>query len=73
MREFSIQTHVFFGENALGRLEEIRNKSVLIVCDKFIVESGVAVKIKARLASCQVFVFCDFVPDPPVEVVADGI
>lgn len=73
MREFSIQTHVFFGENALGRLEEIQNKSVLIVCDKFIVESGVADKIKARLASCQVFVFSDIVPDPPVEVVADGI
>ena len=73
MREFSIQSHVFFGENALGRLEEIRNKSVLIVCDKFIVESGVADKIKARLASCQVFVFSDIVPDPPVEVVADGI
>lgn len=73
MRKFSIQTHVFFGENALGRLEEIRNKSVLIVCDKFIVESGVADKIKARLASCQVFVFSDIVPDPPVEVVADGI
>ena len=73
MREFSIQTHVFFGENALGRLEEIRNKSVLIVCDKFIVESGVADKIKARLASCQVYVFSDIVPDPPVEVVADGI
>lgn len=73
MREFSIQTHVFFGENALGRLEEIRNKSVLIVCDKFIVESGVADKIKARLSSCQVFVFSDIVPDPPVEVVADGI
>lgn len=73
MREFSIQTHVFFGENALGRLEEIRNKSVLIVCDKFIVESGVADKIKARLASCQVFIFSDIVPDPPVEVVADGI
>ena len=73
MREFSIQTHVFFGENALGRLEEIRNKSVLIVCDKFIVESGVADKIKARLASCQVYVFSDIVPDPQVEVVADGI
>lgn len=46
---------------------------MLIVCDKFIVESGVADKIKARLASCQVFVFSDIVPDPPVEVVADGI
>lgn len=73
MREFSIRTNVFFGENALGRLEEIQGKSVLIVSDRFMVESGVVDKIKARLSACQVFVFSDIVPDPPVEVVAEGI
>lgn len=73
MREFSIRTNVFFGENALGRLEEIQGKSVLIVSDRFMVESGVVDKIKARLNACHVFVFSDIVPDPPVEVVAEGI
>lgn len=73
MREFSIRTNVFFGENALGRLEEIQGKSVLIVSDRFMVESGVVDKIKERLNSCQVFVFSDIIPDPPIEVVAEGI
>ena len=73
MREFSIRTNVFFGENALGRLEEIQGKSVLIVSDRFMVESGVVDKIKARLNACHVFVFSDIIPDPPIEVVAEGI
>lgn len=73
MREFSISTNVFFGENSLGRLDEIQNKRVLIVCDNFMVKSGVVDKVKAHLESCQVFVFSDIIPDPPIEVVAEGI
>lgn len=73
MKEFSISTNVFFGENSLGRLDEIQNKSVLIVCDSFMEQSGIVDKIKEHLQSCQVFVFSDIIPDPPVEVVAEGI
>ncbi|MCI8647253.1 MAG: iron-containing alcohol dehydrogenase [Firmicutes bacterium] len=73
MKEFSISTNVFFGENALCRLEEIKEKSVLIVCDSFMEQSGAVDKIKKHLQSCQVFVFSRIVPDPPIEVVAEGI
>lgn len=73
MKEFSISTNVFFGENSLSRLDEIKNKSVLIVCDSFMEQSGVVDKVKEHLPSCQVFVFSDIIPDPPVEVVAEGI
>ena len=73
MREFSISTNVFFGENSLSRLDEIQNKSVLIVCDHFMEQSGVVDKVKGHLTSCEVFVFSDIIPDPPVEVVAEGI
>lgn len=73
MREFSISTNVFFGENSLGRLDEIKKKSVLIVCDDFMVKSGVVDKVKAHLKDCQVFVFSGITPDPPVEVVVEGI
>ncbi len=73
MKEFSISTNVFFGENSLGRLDEIQNKSVLIVCDSFMEQSGVVDKIKSHLQSCQVFVFSKIIPDPPIEVVAEGI
>lgn len=73
MKEFSISTNVFFGENSLSRLDEIQGKSVLIVCDSFMEQSGAVDKIKSHLPSCQVFVFSKIIPDPPVEVVAEGI
>ena len=73
MKEFSISTNVFFGENSLGRLDEIKDKRVLIVCDSFIEQSGMVDKIKSHLDSCSVSVFSDIIPDPPVEVVAEGI
>ncbi len=73
MKEFSISTNVYFGEGSLSRLSEIKNKRVLIVCDKFIESSGMAVKIQEKLVDCQVTVFSEIVPDPPVEIIATGI
>lgn len=73
MKEFSISTQVFFGENALDKLLEIQNKHVFIVTDKFLVQSGAIDQIKNRLPSCQITVFTDVVPDPPIEVVAAGL
>ena len=73
MKEFSISTNVFFGENSLGRLQQLNNKRVLIVCDEFMKNSGVVDRIKGYLDTCDVYVFSSIVPDPPVEVVAEGI
>ncbi|WP_061342878.1 1-propanol dehydrogenase PduQ [Clostridium botulinum] len=73
MKEFSISTNVYFGEGSLSRLSEIKNKRVLIVCDKFIESSGMAVKIQEKLVDCQVTVFSEIVPDPTVEIIAAGI
>ncbi|WP_252213628.1 1-propanol dehydrogenase PduQ [Clostridium sp. VAP41] len=73
MKEFSISTNVYFGEGSLSRLSEIKNKRILIVCDKFIESSGMAAKIQEKLADCQVTVFSEIVPDPPVEIIAAGI
>ncbi len=64
---------MYFGEGSLSRLSEIKNKRVLIVCDKFIESSGMAVKIQEKLVDCQVTVFSEIVPDPPVEIIAAGI
>ena len=73
MKEFNISTNVFFGENCLERLDRIQNKRVIIVCDAFMVKSGVVDKIKAHLQGCEVSVFDKTVPDPPIEVVSEGI
>ncbi len=73
MKEFDISTNVFFGENSLERLERIQGKRVIIICDAFMVKSGVVDKIKARLRDCTITVFDKTVPDPPIEVVSEGI
>ncbi|MDR5587126.1 MULTISPECIES: 1-propanol dehydrogenase PduQ [Clostridium] len=73
MKEFSISTNVYFGKGSLSRLSEIKNKRVLIVCDKFIESSGMAAKVQEKLVDCQVTIFSDIIPDPPVEIIAAGI
>lgn len=73
MKKFSISTDIYFGKEALNKLNEISNKMVLIICDKFIETSGMVNKIKERLNKCSVFIFSDIMPDPSVEIVAYGV
>lgn len=73
MKEFSINTKIYFGEGSLDRLNEIKNKRVLIVCDKFMETSGIAAKVQEKLVDCEVSVYSDIVPDPSVEIIASGI
>ena len=73
MKNFNISTNVYFGENSLGILDEIKNRSVLIICDSFMESSGIVDKIKEHLKSCQVYVFSKVIPDPPIEIVSEGI
>ena len=73
MKEFSINTKVYYGEGSLDRLSKIKNKRVLIVCDKFMETSGMAAKVQEKLVDCEVAIYSDIVPDPSVEVIACGI
>lgn len=73
MKEFSLNTKVYFGEGSLDKLCEIKNKRVLIVCDKFMETSGVAARIQQKLEGCEVSIYSGIQPDPSVEIVASGI
>ncbi|WP_138204242.1 1-propanol dehydrogenase PduQ [Haloimpatiens lingqiaonensis] len=73
MKEFSINTNVYFGEGSLDRLSKIEGKRVLIVCDKFMETSGMVAKVQQKLVNCEVAIYSDIVPDPSVEVIAAGI
>ncbi len=53
MKEFSINTNVYFGEGSLDRLKEIKNKRVLIVCDKFMETSGMTTKYNKNLLTVK--------------------
>lgn len=73
MREFSISTNVYFGKGSLDVLNQIKDQKVLIVCDSFMVKSGMVDKITERLQNCEVTIFSDVVPDPPIEIIAAGM
>ena len=75
MKDFHINTEIFFGENALDRLTQLQFKSVLIITDPFVVNSGMATLLTARLerARIEYELFTDVVPDPPVDKVISGV
>ncbi|MDD2979039.1 MAG: iron-containing alcohol dehydrogenase [Hespellia sp.] len=73
MKEFSFSTRIFFGEGALDRLQKVKGKNVLIVSDSFMAQSGVVDKVASHLTDCQVTVFSEVVPEPPLTVVAAGV
>ena len=43
MKDFHINTEIFFGENALDRLSALRFDSALIISDPFVVTSGMII------------------------------
>lgn len=75
MKEFHINTQIFFGENALDRLAQLSFDRVLIISDPFVVSSGMITLLTARLDSARIpyELFTDVVPDPPVEKVIAGV
>lgn len=75
MNSFDIRTKIYFGDNALDRLEEIPYKKIMIITDPFVVQSGMIEMVTKRLdkGSKQYSIYKDVVPDPPVDKVVGGI
>ena len=75
MKNFHINTEIFFGENALDRLSRLPYDSALIIADPFVVSSGMITLLTARLDQARIRyeLFTDVVPDPPVEKVIAGV
>ena len=75
MKSFDIKTKVFFGDQALDRLEEIPYKKVLVITDPFIAESSMIKLVTTPLEKGQkeYEIFKDVVPDPPIEKISIGV
>lgn len=75
MNTFKMITEVHFGDNALGRLKDIPYNRVLIITDPFVVQSKMIDLVTAPLeAGNKAYeVFCDVVPDAPVDKIAEGV
>ena len=75
MKNFHINTEIFFGENALDRLSALHFDKVMIISDPFVVSSGMITLLTTRLDRSHISydLFTDVVPDPPVEKVVAGV
>ncbi len=74
MQRFKLKTDIYFGENALDVLKTLKAKSAVVFTDAFLAGNGTADRIKGLLTSCDnVCVYSKVKPDPPVELIADGL
>ena len=73
MQTFILRPKLYFGPDALGALNVLSDKRVLIVTDSFLASSELLERVRAHLAGCEVTVFDQVTPDPSVELVARGV
>lgn len=72
-KQFSVNTEISFGENAMERLRRVKGKRVLIICDPFIQEFRMTDSVIDRLQGCSIHIFSKISPDPSLEIIAEGL
>ena len=73
MEQFALKPSLYFGPDALGVLEQLSGRKVLVVTDAFLAQSGLLERVIKRLQGCEVGVFDQVVPDPPLSLIAQGV
>ncbi|MCW2307637.1 1-propanol dehydrogenase PduQ [Rhodobium gokarnense] len=71
-QSFSLRTEIVFGPGLLERLHAYRGQKVGIVTDAFMAGSGPLDRVMGYLADCDVLVFDEAVPEPPVATISKG-
>lgn len=74
MQTFYVKPKVCSGDGAMDILSNFHGKNAVIFTDAFMVKSGVAARVAAKLSNCaDVRIFDEIKPDPPIELVASGL
>lgn len=75
MNSFSVKPKVYFGQNALEHLSELKYTKAFVVTDPFMIKSGVINNVTTQLdkGGVKYDIFSDIVPDPPIETIAKGL
>lgn len=75
MDNFTVKPQIYFGAGSLEYLSILKFKKAFVVTDPFMVKSGTINKVTSMLEKGGIpyEVFSDIVPDPPIELVAQGI
>lgn len=74
MHSVYLKTKIVSGDGSLQVLSAYKNQKILLVCDAFLLKSGgVEQLLRAVDNSCEVQIFSEVVPDPPISVVAKAV
>ena len=73
MEQFFNPTKICFGKNALDFLETFPSQRIFLIADPFLTKSGMIQEITNHLKLGQYEVYDQIIPDPPVDLVIDGI
>ena len=75
MKDFEVKTKIYFGDDALAHLGELKTDRVFIVADPFTVSSGLIEHVLEPLKKNGIdySIFSKVVADPPVDVVIAGV
>ncbi len=74
MNTFEIKTKVYFGDNSLSALSELKAENAVVFTDAFMAKSGNADKIASLMTGCKnISVFSETIPDPPVELIVKAL
>ena len=73
MHKFQSHTAIYFGDDPLARLSQLKFKRFFIVTDPFMAKSGAADMLIRRLPNgSEHAVFSHVTPDPPTDLVVEG-
>ena len=72
MEQFSCKTKIYAGPGSLSVLATLGCKRLLLVTDPFFHKNGTAQRIAELAKAEQTEIFHKIVPDPPVELAAEG-
>ena len=72
MEQFSCKTKIFSGSGSLTALKELKIRRLLMVTDPYFYQNGAAQRIAALSGAEEITYFHKIVPDPSVELAAEG-
>lgn len=75
MNTFSVKPKIYFEKGSIEYLNTLKHKRTFIITDPFMLKAGFIDKVINILDSngVEYEIFADIKPDPPVEIVADGV
>ena len=72
MEHFSCKTKIISGSGSVAQLAELKSQKLLLVTDPYFAGNGVAQRIAQSSGAKQTQIFDKVMPDPTVELVAEG-